>query len=137
MIKFLVMLSFVCACSASRQLSPADMLCLELRDTTVVPPYVIRFHDASIGGKNHLRLSGRLESPDGSPLANVPVQIGHWQHDDEGSYFFIRIETATDSAGSFRIVTDIRPEESLIVESPLETRFFQIGEALDGIPCED
>jgi protocatechuate 3,4-dioxygenase beta subunit len=112
------------------------MLCLELRDTTVVSPYVIRFNETVIQRKNHLSLSGRVESLQGTPLTGVPVQIGHWQHDDEGSYFFIRIETATDSAGHFRIATDIRPEESLIVESPLETRFFQIGEALDGHPCD-
>jgi hypothetical protein len=132
MFKFASLLVLASACSGTRHLSQADLLCLELRDTTVVSPYVVRLDDAAIGGKNHLRLSGRLETLDGSPMANVPVQIGHWQHDDRGSYFFIRVETVTDSTGQFRIDTDIRPEEYLLVEAQSETRFFRIGEALDG-----
>lgn len=135
MIKFSVLLLLTYACASSRHLSQADLLCLELRDTSVVSPYVVRLNDAAIGGKNHLRLNGQLETLHGSPMANIPVQIGHWQHDDRGSYFFIRIETTTDSAGQFHIDTDLRPEEYLLVEAPSETRFFRIGEAPAGTPC--
>ncbi len=115
------------ACSQTRNLKYGEIMALETRDEQTVSKVIICFERLVIGMKNDsLQMGGRTFTTDSLPLPGVRIQFGVWKTADEGTYFIIREEFLSDSAGRFDLRTKIFPDEWMVIESETGTRFFDI-----------
>ncbi len=119
-------------CTGVIRISHEEMLELETRDENSPVKMVIRFDRVMIGLRDDsLRIGGQVFTPDHKSIPYVHVQFGIWKTAEEGSYFIIRKEFLSDSAGNFDIRTDILNDEWMVFESEAETRFFSISSVKD------
>ena len=119
--------SIFVGCSQIRYLKHEEIMAVETRDEQVESKMIICFNQVKIDTKNDsLQMAGRTLSTDSLSLPGVRLQFGIWKTVDEGSYFIIREEFLSDSAGRFEFRTKILPDEGMVLESEIGTRFFDI-----------
>jgi len=113
-------------CMSRYTFSHQQVLATESRDTERKPLVELFFE--------HVRYDRRTDSLDISGLIQWAesqkdtawIQFGIWKVEEEGAYFIIRSEWPVFSGHLFRVKTKIKSDEWLVIESPVETRFFNI-----------
>lgn len=124
--------SIFVGCSQIRYLKHEEIMAVETRDEQAISKMIICYEQVKIDTKNDsLQMAGRTLSTDSLPLPGVRLQFGIWKTVDEGSYFIIREEFLSDSAGRFDLRTKMFQDEWMVIESEIGTRFFDIRSAWD------